>query len=331
MPTEPIDVVMPVYNAERYLVGAVSSILSQTYRKFRLICIDDGSTDQSADILHDLAAQDSRLVVIHQSNQGITSALNRGLAICNAPLIARMDADDIAMPTRFQQQVDYLQVHPEVVAVGSAILEVDADNDPLAVQTFASSHDQITSGLLQVKTGLAHPAAMIRRQALELAGGYNKDFEGVEDVDLWFRLAQVGQLANLPNILLCYRQHAASICWAKNPARNQKLVRLLEREYKRRGIELPQALVKRCLESRSNVSPMKWARRAARNGQWKAAIKHFRSQWRTLPFSPLTWRMSAEVAIRLAMNACTGRRTQLPDVPDCRLANATQKTESRAA
>src|ERR1700726_1508117 len=117
-----ISVLMPVYNAERYVAEAVESILSQTFADFEFIIIDDGSKDRSLAILEEYAARDPRIRLVSRPNTGIVKALNQGLALASGELVARMDADDIAMPERLAKQRDYLADHPECVMVGSRVL-----------------------------------------------------------------------------------------------------------------------------------------------------------------------------------------------------------------
>ena len=102
-----ISVILAVHNTERYVASAVKSILAQTFRDFELILIDDGSTDRSTEICKALAASDARIRLISQPNKGLTKSLNEGIALATAPLIARMDADDISLPDRFEKQVAY--------------------------------------------------------------------------------------------------------------------------------------------------------------------------------------------------------------------------------
>ncbi len=310
-----VDVVMTVYNADRYLHDAVSSILHQTYRDFRLVCVDDGSTDTSPEILERFAAGDARVQIIRQTNQGVVGAANAGVAACTAPLLARMDADDISMPTRFERQVEFLAKHPEVAAVGTNILEIDADSQPLATVAYPSEHEAIDRANLQLRTSLANPSTMIRRDALNRVGGYREDFPWGEDLDLWLRLAEHARLANLPEILLCYRQHTGSVSWSHADEKSKRLAHLLRTTYARRGLDLPESLMQKCMARRSPSGPLKWARKAARQGHWEIALKHLRTQWRTSPMDALTWRMSVEVAARSAASCLLGKSCPFPKVP----------------
>jgi glycosyltransferase involved in cell wall biosynthesis len=310
-----IDVVMTVYNSETYVTAAVNSILAQTYSRLRLICVDDGSTDNSSRILASLARRDQRVHVVTQKNQGIVGAANTGISLCTAPLIARIDHDDIALPQRFEKQVAYLQKHPEVVAVGTGILEIDADGDALGVTTVPVDHDDIERLLLNLGMGMANPSVMMRTDAVKSIGGYRSEFELVDDMDLWLRLAEIGRLANLPDILQCYRQYATNSTWSAGSERSERILASLRQAYERRGRALPDQIVKRCLCRRSAAGPMKWARKASRQGLWRIAAKHTRKQWADAPLSLVTWRMTLEVLARSAASALTNRQEHIPDVP----------------
>src|ERR1051325_1151561 len=111
-----VSVLLPVYNAERYLESALQSVLGQTFSDFEVIAVDDGSKDNSKKILERFAANDPRIRVISRPNTGIVGALNDGLAVARGEFIARMDADDVALPGRFQAQLDYLRGHPDCIA-----------------------------------------------------------------------------------------------------------------------------------------------------------------------------------------------------------------------
>ena len=125
--TPAISVVMSVYNGARYLHPAVESILEQDFADFEFIIVDDGSTDGSGAILLEFAEKDARIRLIQRENRGLVASLNEAIALARAPLIARMDCDDIAMPDRFTRQIEYLADHPEIAIVGSHIHEIDED------------------------------------------------------------------------------------------------------------------------------------------------------------------------------------------------------------
>ena len=166
-----VAIVMPVYNGRRYLVDAVASIIEQSFTDWQLICVNDGSSDGSGELLDWFAGHDSRIRVLHQDNAGIVAALNNGIAATASPLVCRMDCDDIALPNRLKQQTNYLQQHPDCVVVGGAILEIDADDDPLHVSWLPMEHEVILNNLLHRHTGHFHPTTMIRASHLKAVAG----------------------------------------------------------------------------------------------------------------------------------------------------------------
>jgi len=219
-----ISVLMPVFNAAKYLPIAVRSILEQTFRDFELIAVNDGSTDRSPAILQRFAQQDARIKIITRPNTGIVGALNDGLAVAQGELIARMDADDIAYPERLAIQLHYMECHPEIVAIGSGVRMIDPRGVPLKNFHGFTDPQTLRSKLIEASDiGIIHPTLMVRRGVLQRLGGYREQYKLVEDVDLFFRLLDEGELANVPDILLGYRQHLESTN-AKKHATQRRLV-----------------------------------------------------------------------------------------------------------
>ena len=204
-----ISVVLPVYNGETFLAKAIESILNQTYRDFEFIIINDGSKDGSKAIIDSYADKDERIVVIHQENTGLVAALNLGIATAKAPLIARMDADDIALSERFAKQVEYLSNHPEIAVLGSFIRLIDEQDKPIRDIYYPVTAQEIAGKILQ-GSPFAHPAVMMRKEILE-EGAYKALYTHCEDYELWLRLSEKYEMANLPEILLLYRQHPHKI------------------------------------------------------------------------------------------------------------------------
>jgi glycosyltransferase involved in cell wall biosynthesis len=282
-----ISVVLPVYNAASYLAAAVSSILGQTFGDFELIAIDDGSTDGSAQIIEQMMRQDARIQIISRPNTGIVGALNDGVARAQGEFIARMDADDIARPHRFERQLGFLRDTPGCVAVGSALLLMDSDGDAIGVQHWALTHEEIDKLLLTGCSGLAHPAAMIRRAALQRVGGYRTEYEWIEDKDLWLRLAEIGRLANLREPLLQYRIHETSLsCQRENDTLRLWETLLNETYHRRRLMATPP---KRIVRRSKTGARATWIRTAARSGNYRNAAKHARRLVHECPLHPSTW------------------------------------------
>jgi glycosyltransferase involved in cell wall biosynthesis len=207
-----VSVLLPVYNGAAFIVEAVTSILTQTYRDFELLVLDDGSTDNTRELLAPFAATDSRLQVLAEPRRGLVGSLNHGISIARGTLIARMDADDAALPHRFAAQVAHLDSNPDCVAVGTSILKVDGVGRVNSKS--AAKWQQPTFDPLAFPPrigGIPHPTAMIRSSALAEAGGYRPYFYNAEDRDLWARLWMIGRIDQLPAVGLRYRVHGGSV------------------------------------------------------------------------------------------------------------------------
>lgn len=204
-----VSVVMPVFNSETYVAEAVESVLGQTLRELELIVVDDGSRDTSNAILEQSARRDPRVrLIVNETNLGVRIAMNQGWQAARAPYIARMDADDVALRERLDRQVAFLDTHPSVAAVGGAMITIDAAGRRGSTVQFATENAGIRSTLMR-RNCLAHPTVTMRRSALEAVGGYR--VEHAEDYDLWLRLSERYQLANLSEPVTLYRQHPLQI------------------------------------------------------------------------------------------------------------------------
>lgn len=233
-----VSVVMAVYNGEEYLDKAIESILNQSYKNFEFIIINDGSNDHTQDILNKYQADDSRIVTISRENKGLVASLNEGIAKAKGTLIARMDADDIALPFRFDEQVEYLNQNSDVVCVGTSPIIIDEDGDELTVLSVPTNNNEIQSLLLSGHCPIEHPSVMYRTESIKSVGCYRREFETAEDYDLWLRLGEIGKLANINKPLLKYRYLSTSIS-AKNQTKQAQITRLAcEQACKRRGVEV---------------------------------------------------------------------------------------------
>lgn len=288
-----ISTLMSVYNGDRYLEAAVDSILAQTFKDFEFIIINDGSSDRSLSILESYAKQDDRLRLINQQNSGLTKSLNKALALSCGELIARMDADDIAMPERFERQVEYLETHPKCVIVGCEVLQIDMDGDPICEMGVAQSHKQIETELLKGCGGaIRHPAVMMRREPLMAIGGYREKFKMTEDLDLFLRLAERGELANLPEVLLHYRLHLNSVNFTKAQQQTQEVIAVLEEAYKNRNLNVPVKLPSwRFKETKPIDSHRTWTQMALEAGNMATAKKHAFIALSQKPISRQSWKL----------------------------------------
>jgi hypothetical protein len=205
---------MPARDAAGTVHAAAVSILRQTERDLALVVVDDGSADGTAGILLRLAERDRRVRVVRGEGEGIAAALNRGLAACDADLVARMDADDVAHPERLATQISALLAEPDLAAVGSRVSLFPRREVGDGMRRYVAWLNGLTSPALvrrdlYVEAPLVHPAALVRRDALERAGGWRAgDFP--EDYDLWLRLSAAGRLlSNVPRTLLAWRESEA--------------------------------------------------------------------------------------------------------------------------
>jgi glycosyltransferase involved in cell wall biosynthesis len=204
-----ITVLMPAYNAGKYIREAIESVLQQTYQNFELLIINDGSTDDTLSVA--LSFDDPRIALVSKEHQGIATALNTGLRLAAAPYIARFDADDVCMPNRLEKQLNFLQDHPDYVLVGSDAEYVLENGEFLFdFKCIAHSNDEVQNNLY-VYCPFIHSSVMYCRDEVIGTGGYNTHAHNFEDYLLWTALAKTGKLQNLREPLIKVRLNAASI------------------------------------------------------------------------------------------------------------------------
>jgi glycosyltransferase involved in cell wall biosynthesis len=286
-----VSVLMPVFNAESYVSAAIESILSQTFREFEFVVVDDGSTDGSAGIVRSFAAEDARIQLIRLPHGGIVTALNHGLSECRGEFVARMDADDVSLPDRLGAQVDFLRRNPACVAVGCAQLLIDPEGAPISVLAFDPDHGSIHNEHLNgIPGAISHPASMLRRAAVLRIGGYSPEFETLEDFWLFLRLGEEGELANLPQVLHQYRQHHSNLHFLEFERQQRYIGRIVAEARERNGLppldhpawsgyHLPDRVERH----------RRWSRSAAGAGNRKTALKHALVALRYEPFASRSW------------------------------------------
>jgi GT2 family glycosyltransferase len=206
-----VAVLLPARDAARTVRAAAGSVLRQTFRDLALVAVDDGSRDGTAEVLLAMAERDRRVSVLRGPGEGIARALNRGLAACDAEVVVRMDADDVAHPRRVERQLAALEADPSLAAAGSRVRLFPRREVAGGMRRYAAwlnglvTPERVARDLL-VEAPLVHPAAAIRRAPLERAGGW-RDGDFPEDYDLWLRLFEAGhRLTNLPEVLLDWRE-----------------------------------------------------------------------------------------------------------------------------
>jgi glycosyltransferase involved in cell wall biosynthesis len=206
-----VSVLMSCYNAERWVVESIESVLNQTFREFELLLIDDGSKDGTWEIIERYRALDSRVVGVKKKNTGLADSLNKGIALAKGKWIARLDADDLCEPSRLAQQVEFVSHNPDVVLLGSAFVEIDENGRPCQTHVYPFDNVKLVSDLERSRRFFPHSSAMYRTDLVRDIGGYNGRIHRAEDVRLWLELAVRGRIACLPAPLLRIRKHPNQI------------------------------------------------------------------------------------------------------------------------
>lgn len=296
MPDVPaISVLMSVRNTAPYLAAAIRSVLEQTFDDFEFLIVNDGSTDGSGEIIADHARRDPRIRVLEGPGRGISVALNIGLEHARAALVARMDGDDLCLPTRLEKQCAFMQSHPEHVLVGCRCILIDPQGRPICEKPDTpADHEQIDALLLQTRWPIVHPSVMMRADAVARVGRYLERYLTVEDHDLFLKLAEIGKLANLPEVLMLYRQHFKSTVYTTADSQIRNLVEIVTAACARRGIPVPEGVRVRPPDMVSEAEHRRlWAWRALAAGNKATARHHAIGALRALPFQLESWRAVA--------------------------------------
>lgn len=296
-----VSVVMSACNDAEHVGRAVASILTQTFRDFELIVIDDGSRDDTGAVLEVHANADPRVRVIRQENRGLTLSLIAGCAMARGEYIARQDADDWSHPRRLEEQVALLDGNPRVGFASCATEYVGPAGEHLCYMHRPVDPELATSGLLNARQGPpAHGSVMIRKTAYEAVGGYRAEFRYSQDSDLWLRLAENWLVAYLPEVRYQHRKEADSISGAQR-AEQSEFARLahacraarLAGTSEQVSLQSAEALSRRLAQTRKNRIPAKQGEisyligsQLVRNGDARAA--HY--LWSVIRRHPWHWR-----------------------------------------
>ena len=275
-----LPVLMPAYNAARFMGPAIDSVLAQTVRELELLVIDDGSTDDTLSIARDYARRDARVRVVTQPNAGIAHTLNRGLEmLAPAEWVFLMHADDVMMPNRLERQAAFISANPDLAVASSLVYYVNAAGDtighgrspftkPEAVRAAADRGEMIAFN---------HPACALKREAVLNVGGYRQAFWPAEDCDLWARLVEAGhRVAVQDEYLLKYRIHGSSASISRARLMQQKTI-WLERCIAARRAKQPEPTWEQFRAERRKVA---WPTRLNHSRQelgrtfYQAAVHH---------------------------------------------------------
>ena len=270
-----ISVLLPVYNAASYVEMAVRSVLAQTLGDFELLIVDDGSTDASLEILRGLAQHDARISLHSRPNAGLVPTLNELVGMAQGRYLARMDADDVCVAHRFERQCAHLDANPLCVAIGSRCLLIDSEGLPITEVLDHETQEQIEISLLDRQLGIVHPSVMLRCDVVRQIGGYRHGFPHAEDLDLFLRLGEVGQLANIQEVLLKYRVHASSVSHANVVAQSDGAAAAVRAARERRRLPpAPPGSLKVIHPETPAQLHRKWSWWALRAGNLRTARKH---------------------------------------------------------
>jgi glycosyltransferase involved in cell wall biosynthesis len=320
--SERVSVVMAIYNGAADLPPTLASLRGQTFTDFELIIVDDGSTDSTWEALSGLDFPRLRLLRLGR-NRGQTAALNAGIALARGEFVARHDTADESTPERLAKQVAYLEANPDLALVGSQVDWVDARGGTVHHFDYPTEHEAIRERL-RTKNSFAHGSVMVRREALAEVGGYREPFRLAQDYDLWLRIAEKRQVANLPETLYRMRFGPAMASVARSDEQNAyaALARRLAEERAAHGKEVT-ALEQAALDlvahygslsaiARRQQRAVNYARWAERLAWWGGgASAHVWPFWRRAvrawPLSVKVWKAAARLVLRSA------KRTKVED------------------
>jgi len=218
---------MAVWNGDAYLSEAIESILSQTFQDFELVVVDDGSWDGSREIVSRYAQQDTRVRAVFAAHRGLVASLNDGCQTARGRYLARLDSDDVSLPARLEQQVRFLESHPHVALVGTAFQSITATGHRTASIIYPPFDNAGIRQRLRVANCFCHSTVMMRADAFARVGGYRGLCTEAQDYDLWLRLGDRHELANLPWVLVLYRIHPRQVSLTR--AERQALVAIAAR------------------------------------------------------------------------------------------------------
>lgn len=231
-----VSVVMPAYNAEKYIGEAIDSILDQTFTDFEFIIVNDGSTDRTKEIIQ--SYDDPRIVYLeNDNNSGIVLTLNKGLDAAQGEYIARMDADDVAVENRLEKQLAVMDAELEIGALGTGTRIFGEGMESTDTHSTLDS-DKLKAELL-FSTCMCHPSVMLRRSVLEEnCIRYNAQFKGAEDFEMWWQIVRVSRLKTIPDVLHCYRIHPNQVTQKKDEEYHKLLLRMLDVRMETLGVVL---------------------------------------------------------------------------------------------
>lgn len=224
MPKPEVSVIMPVFNSEEFVAEAIESILSQTFKAFEFIIIDDASTDTSWQIIKKYASEDKRIRAYRNSrNLKTTKTLNRGLRLSKGKYVVRMDADDWSYPERIAKQVEYMNKHLEVGVSGGAVKICNKNLKTINTRLYPLTDGDIRKKIFRY-CPFAHPATIWRTKVVKGVGGYNENIPLTQDYELYFRIGRTSNFGNLDEVILNLRTHGSSSSLRKGKVQERYVI-----------------------------------------------------------------------------------------------------------
>jgi len=210
-----ISVLLPVYNAERFVAETLDSLIRQTNKNFEIIAVNDGSSDGSLKVLREYAKRDDRIKVIDQKNQGLVKTLNTAAKLSSGEFLARIDADDVALDRRFEFQLKAMKEDSNRVLIAGGFDVMNEDGEILYHDAVPTNYEDIINAMY-TRNPIAHGSILMRRSAFEEAGGYSEDCGPTEDYELWTRLSKIGTIIALPQTIFRWRVNPNGITSTKS-------------------------------------------------------------------------------------------------------------------
>ena len=225
-----VSIILPVYNGQKYIQSSINSLLAQTYADFELIVINDGSTDNTEEIIKKI--RDPRLKIISRPNKGLVKTLNEGIRRAKGEFIARQDADDLSLPTRLEKQISFLDSHHKIGLVGSNYTIIDEEDTELVATDIFTHPDDLSVAEI-VSNQFGHGSVVMRSSIVRKAKGYNAAVGHVEDYDLFVRMSRLSKIANLPEALYRWRRNPVGISLSNDTLQQEQAFAVRDRYFKK--------------------------------------------------------------------------------------------------
>jgi len=206
-----VSIIIPTYNREKYIKRAVESARRQTYQNIEIIIINDGSTDKTSEIISELSEKESRIIILtNKINLGLTRTLNKGIKMAQGKYIARLDDEDFwCDKKKLEKQVDFLEKNLEYALVGGGAIKIDKKGREI-VRYLLLENDEDIRKVILVDNTFVHVTTLFRKDIWEKVGGYDKEFDGLEDRDLWLKIGKLSKFYNFQEIFVCYLGHSSN-------------------------------------------------------------------------------------------------------------------------